>query len=150
MTSPEQQALSASDQQLLEHLLRLILPGDEALDFAGAEAVGVIAYARESLLENRHAGLRQHLPGALLQLRQLAESSGAALNTLEPPAQRQRLQQLLASRAQPFASVFEQLIGIALEGLLCEPAHGGNRNYSGWRLMGYKPGHGARSSDMAE
>ncbi|HIC82477.1 MAG TPA: hypothetical protein EYP07_16160, partial [Kiloniellaceae bacterium] len=128
----------------------LILPGDEAVGFAGADAAGVMAYARNALFENRHSGLRHHLPGALLQLRQLATASDAEFTALNHTAQQQLLQQILSSRAQPFASVFEQLIGIALEGLLCEPVHGGNRDYCGWWLMGYQPGQGARSTAMAD
>ncbi len=47
-------------------------------------------------------------------------------------------------RAQVFPNndarrFFERLIELTLEGFLCDPHHGGNRDHLGWKYVGYEP-----------
>jgi gluconate 2-dehydrogenase alpha chain len=55
-----------------------------------------------------------------------------------------------AANDDPAGELFEQLRNWAWEGLLCDPAHGGNKDEVGWRRFGWAPPAGrtvAWSSD---
>lgn len=137
--------LSSQQHRQLAAVLQRILPACDKLAFTGARKIQVIDYAETALTENRYALLRHHLPDALQRLDQAAINNPArrpdktAFIQRDASQQDAIIEQLLTQGDQLFTYVFRQLINLGLEGLLCDPRHGGNHSQQGWRLMGYQP-----------
>jgi hypothetical protein len=108
----------------LEAVLDRILPADEL--GPGATALGVGEYVRRAL-DGPYAA---HRPAYAAALRALEARDFTALDG----AGRDRL---LGSLEQSDPAFFALLRGHTIEGLLGDPSWGGNRDGTGWALIGY-------------
>jgi hypothetical protein len=109
---------------VLEAVLDRIIPAD-ALG-PGAAALGVGEYVRRAL-DGPYAA---HRPAYVAALGALGARGFTALDS----AGRDRL---LAALEQDDPAFFALLRAHAVEGLLGDPSHGGNRDGAGWALIGY-------------
>lgn len=125
------EVLEPSARAALRAIVSRLIPADE-LGPGGAEAgadeyiAAALGGALASLAADYRAGLAEVDRLSLLQAgRRFAELDQA------------RQDELLGSWAgTPF---FETVREHTIEGFLCDPAHGGNRDRVGWSLIGYPP-----------
>lgn len=121
-------ALGSDAGAVLAAALERILPEDE--HGPGARALGVVGYVEAALARGDEAS-RERWRAALLALDAQAGAPGFAALA---GAEQDRLLEELADDGGTF---FAELRGRALEGVFCDPAHGGNAGGAGWRLLGY-------------
>jgi gluconate 2-dehydrogenase alpha chain len=145
--APQPTALGAQDRRLLDALVERIFPRGGVPETPGAVAMGAAAYIDAALAGPyaRHLGEYQSLLAAV----------GGQFPSL-PPAQQDAIIARLESGTldQPEAerqrAFFDLLWRHLREGLFCDPAHGGNRDFVGWRTIGF-PGaqFGYRAEEQA-
>lgn len=119
-------------QTLVAAVVERLLPSDLGI---GAREAGVAGYVRQVLETSPH---RQGI-GQLLDW--LDERSAEELETPfdeAPPEHQDMFLKELAEHSDPAVrSLFRTLLTLSLEGFLCRPDQGGNRDALGWRFMGY-------------
>ncbi len=127
-------ALAAADAADLAAIAERIIPSGET---PGAREAGVIWFMDQALSGFMSAALGLVTSGlADLNRRVLAEGLETRFVGLDAQAQ-DRL--LTAIEAEPF---FEAVHFMTLAGLFAMPAHGGNRDHVGWKLIGFEHAHG--------
>lgn len=113
-----------------------VLPSD---DGPGAVETGVAGYLEAVLGEPELGGLRSVFEQGLDLLDNLArehcDTPFAACSTAEQDEVLRRLSEL---EEPPPRIFFERLIALSLEGFLCDPSRGGNREGLGWRAIGFE------------
>jgi gluconate 2-dehydrogenase gamma chain len=110
---------------------RLIPPDDNG---PGAVEAGVLDFIDREL-----AGALKHQHGdyvaGLAELDALAEARhGKPFAALDAGAQDAVLREAESGSLRPW---FEMVLGDCVDGLLSDPSYGGNRDFAGWRLVGY-------------
>jgi len=129
--------LTETERHTLVAALDRILPSD---DGPGATEAGVAEYVEQALRERRHRALEPLVTSGLERLRALARELHGHDFADCTPAQRddvlRQLQRLPERAPRLFLS---RLVQLGLEGFLCDPVHGGNRDGAGWRAVGYAP-----------
>jgi hypothetical protein len=126
--------LTPERRRTLHAVVDRILPGT---DGPGAADAGVAA-AVEGAMAHR-AMLR--LGGAIEQLLDRLDAEAVAAHATSfaacAPEMRDALLQKLEAEPNPWTQfLFRYLIAFSLEGLLGDPAHGGNRDGLGWTAVG--------------
>jgi gluconate 2-dehydrogenase alpha chain len=140
-------ALDPHERRTLDALVERLFPANERTP--GAAAIGVSAYIdcalagpyREHLIEYRT------LLAAIAAAGDFARLDAAAQDRIVAEIERGVLPGLVA---KPERTTFDLLWRHVREGLFCDPAHGGNRNFAGWRSIGF-PGaqFGYRAEEQA-
>ena len=130
--------LGALEERILQAACERILPSD---DGAGATEADVLGYIRRAISQGRFSERRRQLLGDGLELLQsLALAAHDRDFSSCGPHQRDAvLQQLEAIPHRVPRRFLALLIGESLDGFLCDPVHGGNRDRVGWRYVGYRP-----------
>jgi gluconate 2-dehydrogenase alpha chain len=133
-------ALSFAEAATLDALFEQMFPADES--GPGASSIGVIAYLDRAL----SGPYAHHLETYRLGVYGLDAESQARFDKpfagAEPPQQREIIAALekgsLAScRAVEARDLFELARSHLQEGLFADPIYGGNRDKSGWRVLGH-------------
>lgn len=122
---------------LLERILPAGLHGDR--QFPGAQQLKIPQFAQQVLTDHRHQTARQYLPHALQSLNQYCtEHFKCSFVACSESQQDTAIQALLDQQDRYFSAVFQQLIRLALEGMLSHPRHGGNWHEQGWQWVAYQ------------
>lgn len=109
----------------------------------GAVEAGAIVYLDRALMgaEQRFQGLYR---SGIRQLDAVARDRFGTAFADCPPAQQDELIGVMANgdlpafgRAPTALAFFEALRAHTIEGMFSDPVHGGNRDFAGWRLLGY-------------
>lgn len=140
--------LSPAEWRAADTALARILPSEKG---PGAREAGCVNFLDKSLLhEDAHLAplVRAGLAG--LDAVAAARHPGAVFAALPPPEQDAVLAGLARGElpgwpAEPPPRAFFEVLRLeALLGFLCDPRHGGNRGFAGWRRVGYPgPSHPA-------
>lgn len=124
------QGLTAEQLALVEAIVARLIPSDE--NGPGAAEARVGRYI-ERALAGAYAEQRSDYARGLEEVdRRASAGYGAGFVELAPDEQDAVLSELEAS---PF---FELVRRHALEGMFGDPAHGGNADRIGWKLLGYE------------
>jgi len=136
--------LSAAEWQTVEAITARLIPTDHE---PGAREAGCVNFI-DKALANEDAALRPVYSVGLPGVDAVARATGgSAFAELDPSAQDDVLRRLEdgTASAWPVADVpsqafFMQIWIHTLWGFLAEPKYGGNRDYAGWRVLGYPGG----------
>lgn len=126
--------MKPQQKKLLEAVTNRILPSDDDL----AVRAGVAAYVEAALGGPLHGGNRGLVGQGLELIDNVAEEDhGRSFVECSAEEQDGVLEQMAESEERAVGHVFQTLVSMILEGLLCDPSYGGNRHEVGWRHMGY-------------
>jgi gluconate 2-dehydrogenase gamma chain len=129
---------SGSDAETIEAVTARIFPSDEM--GPGAREAGVTVYI-DRALAGPYAHLADTYRQGIARLNAASQALGQApfaqLEAIEQDAILYGIEQgeLRSYGLEP--AFMELLIRHTREGMFCDPAHGGNRDLVGWKLMGY-------------
>jgi len=127
-TAAELAALAAAAER--------ILPRDED---PGAVDLGVPEYIDRMLTDDVMRNWREPMRRGLELLDEKARAKhGASFAETTPDAQDEILAVVERETRGP-TGFFARLSHLTLEGAFGDPAHGGNRDEAGWRLVGFRP-----------
>jgi gluconate 2-dehydrogenase alpha chain len=141
-------ALDRSERQILDALVERLFPAGERTP--GAAAIGAADYIDQALA----GAYRGHLPEYRALLASIAARApdfaaldGAAQDGIVVEIE---CGALPGPGAKPDRATFDMLWRHVREGLFCDPAHGGNKQFAGWRAIGF-PGaqFGYRAEEQA-
>ena len=122
--------LDVAQRQTLEAATRRILPSD---DGPGAAEAGVADYIAGALGHHALAPVRRQLAAGLDALGTIAvETHGKTFADCDAEEQDALLGKLQSSPERLHQLLINRLVMLSLEGFLCHPAHGGNRDGVGW------------------
>jgi gluconate 2-dehydrogenase gamma chain len=123
--------LNAARRATLEAVLERLIPSDDL--GPGAREAGAMDYIESALATRYHAGLR----GPFRRFCDLVERT-ARDDWQQGFAEMEPLEQdRLLARVQGMDATFEKVLELTLEGFLCDPVHGGNRDRVGWKFIGF-------------
>lgn len=122
-------SLSDPRRATLAALAARLIPGDASSP--GAVEAGVPDFVVSQLAEYFPAMLEQVEAGLDALDGAAKGTAGQTFTELLPEPQ----DELLA--AVEAESWFELVLQLSIDGFLCDPRHGGNRDLVGWRLVGY-------------
>ncbi|HEX9581032.1 MAG TPA: gluconate 2-dehydrogenase subunit 3 family protein [Gemmatimonadales bacterium] len=124
------QVLTPDEARTLEAIAEQIIPAD---DTPGARDAGVVYFMDRALgtfaagqLEATRAGLTD-----LLNRVRQGHGAAATFAALDAPSQTAMLKEI--ERTAFFGGV--RFLTVA--GMFADPSHGGNRDYAGWKLLGF-------------
>lgn len=127
-------ALTLERRRTLEAVVGRVLPGRYGPSAADAD---VIAAVEAALQQRLWRGTLPWIDRALDELTARATASaGCEFCACSPAVQDELLRALECDPHPVLRAVFRWLVGLSLEGLLGDPAHGGNRNGRGWSAIG--------------
>jgi gluconate 2-dehydrogenase gamma chain len=142
-TAPEERLefFTRDQAQTIEAVMACIFPDDDL--GPGAIEAGAVYYLDRSLA-GAERYYQAHYRGAVLALDTLARARHRAdFRNCTAEQQDTMVTDLAEDAAPEFGRTptgtvfFELLRAHTLEGVFSDPAHGGNRNLSGWKLLGY-------------
>ncbi len=126
-----------SRRQSLRALVDTLLP---AGDGPGALLAGADAFVAHELLRPHFAVFAHEVEIGLARLDAAARARFGAESFAElGVAERDAL--LRAAGGAADTRFVQVVLTLTLEGMLSDPAHGGNLNGAGWKLIGYAPRH---------
>ena len=133
------ETLTADEGATLRAVVARLIPSDER--GPGALEAGAATYI-DRALAGPLAGSLEAYRGGLAALDRHARSSRAArFAALDPAVQDALLSDLEANVATGFprgaAAFFNLLLTHTVQGTFSDPAHGGNVDFIGWRMLGY-------------
>ena len=133
------ETLTAGEGTTLQAVVARLIPADER--GPGALEAGAASYI-DRALAGPLAGSLEAYRGGLAALDRYARSSlGARFAALDPGDQDALLSDLEANVATGFtpgaAAFFNLLLTHTVQGTFSDPAHGGNVDFIGWRMLGY-------------
>jgi hypothetical protein len=133
------ETLTADEGATLRAVVARLIPSDER--GPGALEAGAATYI-DRALAGPLAGSLEAYRGGLAALDRYARSSRAArFAALDPADQDALLSDLEANVATGFspgaAAFFNLLLTHTVQGTFSDPAHGGNVDFIGWRMLGY-------------
>ena len=133
------ETLTADEGATLRAVVARLIPSDER--GPGALEAGAATYI-DRALAGPLAGSLEAYRGGLAALDRYARSSRAArFAALDPAVQDALLSDLEANVATGFtpgaAAFFNLLLTHTIQGTFSDPAHGGNVDFIGWRMLGY-------------
>lgn len=130
-------ALTPERRRTLHAVVARILPGTHG---PGAADTGVAAAVEGALQHRSGRWIRRGIEYTLDQVQERAAARHGREFCACPPAAQDELLQALERDPHPgLRFVFRSLIVLSLEGLLGDPAHGGNRGFRAWDAMGLRP-----------
>ena len=142
--------LQPGERRALAALLDLLFPPREGVP--GAVDIGALAYLEAALLD----GYAAHLSTYRAVLAALAAATGGDFAAAADDVQRAAVGRLEAGgldglvEDRPGGS-FTLVMRHLREGLFGDPSHAGNRDFQGWRLLGFpgaQPGYGAAEQEL--
>lgn len=139
--------LTGGEAVIAEAAMGRIFPSDAARP--GAREAGTVLYLDRAL-----AGAEAHLQGVyragLKRLDAVAKVRfGAGFAAITPKQQDEMIGAMAGAQLDGFGEgpsaleFFELLRAHTIEGMFSDPVHGGNREFTGWKLLGY---HGPQPS----
>ena len=133
------ETLTAGEGATLQAVVARLIPADER--GPGALEAGAASYI-DRALAGPLAGAVETYRGGLAALDRTAQfAGGVPFAALGPADQDAMLRDVEANRAPGFASgaaAFFNLVWThTIQGTFSDPAHGGNVDFIGWRLLGY-------------
>jgi hypothetical protein len=121
---------------LLTALSETILPSD---DGQGAAEARVAEYL-ERVLDRRSAQDRAKIENGLQLVDSMArQRHGKPFEDCEGEERSGILTELQRVPHRIAQDFLKKIVGLVLEGFLCDPSHGGNHAGAGWRAVGYSP-----------
>jgi gluconate 2-dehydrogenase gamma chain len=125
---------------VLGALVARIVPGDER--DPGAREAGVVTYIDRALAGPYADWQLAYREGLRLLNAHAIEKHGVSFHALSEIDQDTIVASLEANQVPGFggngsADFFAMVWAHTIEGLLCDPAYGGNRNGVGWKLIGF-------------
>ena len=125
---------------VLGALVARIVPGDER--DPGAREAGVVTYIDRALAGPYAEWQLAYREGLRLLNAHAIEKHGVSFHALSEIDQDTIVASLEANQVPGFggngsADFFAMVWAHTIEGLLCDPAYGGNRNGVGWKLIGF-------------
>jgi gluconate 2-dehydrogenase gamma chain len=128
------------EASVLDALVARIVPGDET--DPGAREAGVVTYIDRALAGPYAAWQLAYREGLRLLNGHAIETYGNRFHALADVDQDKIVGALEANEVPGFgrsgsADFFAMVWAHTIEGLLCDPAYGGNRNGVGWKLIGF-------------
>ncbi len=136
-TSSAPNLLTPERRRTLQAVVGRILPGT---DGPGAAQTAVAVAFERAMLHRSLRGLRVGIEQVLDRLRAQAAQLYANEFSACPAAEQDELLRGLERDPNPWTRfLFRCVIGLSLEGLLCDPVHGGNRGFRGWQAIGLRP-----------
>ncbi|MGI9431198.1 MAG: gluconate 2-dehydrogenase subunit 3 family protein [Myxococcota bacterium] len=140
--SPE--IFSKEEWETTEAITARLIPTDHE---PGAVEAGCVNFI-DKALANEDAGLRSLYTAGLRGIDAVARAEGATQFALLPPEKQDAVLRALedgSAAAWPAGAptspdFFAQVWQHTLWGFLAEPQYGGNRDYAGWRVLGYPGG----------
>jgi gluconate 2-dehydrogenase gamma chain len=135
--------LTAQQTAVLEAIVDRLIPADAS--GPGGKEAGVAVYIERSLAGGVAGGLRAAAPlysAGLPAVDAYAKSKyGGAFTALSPKKQDAVLTDLATDKATGFTPNSSTFFGAvrehALQGMFSDPVYGGNKNFAGWKLLGY-------------
>ena len=133
------ETLAAAEGETLRAVVARLIPADER--GPGALEAGAATYI-DRALAGPLAAFREAYRGGLAALDRASRSArGARFAALDPADQDALLRDVEADAAPGFgpgaAGFFNLVLTHTLEGVFSDPAHGGNVDFIGWRMIGY-------------
>ena len=130
------ETLTADEGATLQAVVARLIPADER--GPGALEAGAATYI-DRALAGPLAGAREAYRSGLAALDRYARAAqGARFAALDPSDQDALLGDLEANVAPGASSAFfELLLAHTIQGTFSDPAHGGNAEFIGWRMIGY-------------
>jgi hypothetical protein len=128
--------LTAPRSKTLAAVAARILPSDGG---PGAAETAAATCCERALQHPSFAGLRPPLESVLDWLQAQAESRHATEFAACAPGAQDELLRALEQNPNPFMRfLFRWLVELGIEGFLCDPVHGGNRDFLGWSAVGLR------------
>ncbi len=130
-------ALGAEELAVCEAACERIFPADAD---PGATRLGAVDYIDRRLSRPgpRARRVRRKLKkGLALLVDWSRKRQGAHFLDLEPASQDVALASLAAEGGDDGYRFVRQLLVLTVEGVLCDPAYGGNRDRGGWKIIGF-------------
>ena len=133
------ETLTADEAGTLQAVVARLIPADER--GPGALEAGAATYI-DRALAGPLAASREAYRGGLAALDRYARSArGARFAALDPADQDALLRDVEANAAPGFgpgaAGFFNLVLTHTIQGTFSDPAHGGNVDFIGWRMLGY-------------
>ena len=133
------ETLTADEGATLQAVVARLIPADER--GPGALEAGAATYIDRALSGPLAASLEAYR-GGLAALDRYAQSArGRAFAALDPGDQDGLLRDVEANAAPEFGSgaagFFNLVLTHTIQGTFSDPAHGGNVEFIGWRMLGY-------------
>lgn len=133
------ETLTAGEGATLQAVVARLIPADER--GPGALEAGAATYVDRALAGPLAGSLETYRNGLAALDRYAQSARGARFAALEASAQDALLRDLEADAAPGFgpgpAAFFNLVLEHAIQGTFSDPAHGGNVDFIGWRLIGY-------------
>lgn len=144
------EALTAGEGATLQAVVARLIPADER--GPGALEAGAATYI-DRALAGPLAGSREAYRTGLAALDRYSQAArGARFAALDAAEQDVLLQGLEANAAPEFgpgaAGFFNLVLTHAIQGTFSDPAHGGNVDFIGWRMLGYPGVRTVVTSDL--
>lgn len=135
MTALEPCRLDETERRNLEAAVLRVIPSD---DGAGAAEAGCPEYVIRVVEERLKAANTEKIKRGLAFTEKLSQQiCGCSFADAETDGQDQVLLQLQRMPHPTIQTFFHRLVNLTLEGFLCDPRHGGNRERVGWRYLGF-------------
>lgn len=133
--------LSPEEWLTLEAACSRIIPTDGE---PGAKEAGVVNYIDAQLSLSHFQVFQRVFSAGLRQLDLLAKKQGEKLFRectvqVQDRILKQMEQGVPIGQRRSSKQFFRLLLTFTLEGFLCDPVYGGNRNMVGWKLIGFEP-----------
>lgn len=123
--------------RLLRALAETILPTDDGPGAAEVNAADYVQHALDRRSAQDHAKIEAGLDLVDSMARQ---RHGKPFEDCAGEERSEILQQLQRVPHKIVRGFLLTVIGLVIEGFLCDPSHGGNCGSAGWRAIGYFPG----------
>ena len=132
-------AFAAAESDTLNAIFARLIPTDANGPGATEARVGRFL---DRMLRSEYKALAPVYEAGLAAVDEFSTSSfGAAFTALAPAQQDAILTAIEAGEAPGFSpdsgTFFAMVREHALQGMFCDPVHGGNANFAGWDLIGY-------------
>ena len=133
----ERETLSRERRAILNAAIERLIPSD---DGPGASEADVILYVERAIYDRSWHFFHPLLERGLDFFQSIAqhefEKSFIDCSNDEQNVVLGKAQRFPNNEARRF---FDHLLDLALEGFLCDPIHLGNKDYIGWKFIGYDP-----------
>ncbi|MBI2896406.1 MAG: gluconate 2-dehydrogenase subunit 3 family protein [Deltaproteobacteria bacterium] len=134
-------SLRSHEWAAIEAAASRIIPTD---DLPGAREANVVGFIDAQLAEPDFAVFRREVRRGALALDALAKRRhGSSFDAASPAEQDEVLAAIQGGEGSDgrfrSAHFFRVLFTLTIEGLLCDPVHGGNAGEVGWKIIGYVP-----------
>ena len=134
------ETLTADEGATLQAVVARLIPADER--GPGALEAGAATYIDRALAGPLGASHRAYRDGLEALDRHARSARGARFATLDPADQDALLRDVEANAAPGFGSgaagFFNLVLTHTIQGTFSDPAHGGNVDFLGWRMLGYR------------